>query len=118
MDYKEFFESTLMESKLIDSFKKFMKEFENACDKFDDYGAGDSEPRYVFKSLILKALKGKFPSEKPDAEYWQLFTDSFKKSELTKASNALNKPLYKAFTFIKKLDDNQKSELIDYMEDY
>ena len=48
--------------------------FEAVCDKYAHVGAADTEPDWVFQSLLWDAAAGEQPEIPNDARGWQLYT--------------------------------------------
>ncbi len=65
----------------MEELETALKEIDAAMSKYSDYGACDSEPVYVVRRILEKALKGKPVTVPRTGNGWQLYSCSMDCSE-------------------------------------
>lgn len=90
--------------------REAFREFDQVASKYSDYGACDSEPRYVMRR-VLRVHLGLEESKRPDwwpttGEDWQLYTSNM---PCGKAARGLSSGLKKLFKKLKKLYFNAEA---------
>jgi hypothetical protein len=80
-------------------FADAVREFEAVQDKYDDFGAADTEPRYEFYALIRNFYRGRDPKVPTTIDGWQLYRpEDGGKPGAGKAARALAAAARKAMT--------------------
>ena len=69
----------------LEPIKAWIKEFENAQQKYRSFGASDTEPDGIFQSLLDKAVHGKNPNVPLTGNDWELYASSMDCAEAAKA---------------------------------
>jgi len=91
--------------------KEVIKEFEEVQESLRDFGAGDTEPDWVFHNVIRCAVQGKdFPANEP--EYWELFETE---EGWTEAARMMTTAAEKVYNFVR---EEAKIADIEYLRSY
>jgi hypothetical protein len=98
----------------VDEIKLAVREFEDLQDKFDDFGAADTEPETVFQLVLKRAFQGKDYLPK-DARSWQLYADS---PGVDAAAKALTLAADKIRKMIQKTTIGEAARLEEHLVDY
>ena len=92
-----------------------LREFAKAQVKYSSYGACDSEPHWLFKSILNRAVNAK-PARIPNSgEGWELYSSSMDCSE---AAKALTDAASKAVNLIENAPMKNMSEVRSIVEGY
>jgi len=90
-----------------------IKAFQDAQDKYSEYGAYDTEPRCVFADLLENAVEGREVIVPRSGDGWQLYTASMKCGI---AARGLHSAAKKAVDAIKGAPVNSLGELKKVVE--
>ncbi|CAB4169285.1 hypothetical protein UFOVP898_64 [uncultured Caudovirales phage] len=78
------------------TFNQLVKEFMAVCEKRRNYGAVDTEPQEVFRTLIRRVIRGYLFTMPTTAEDWQLYSSTMSCEEVAKEMTAAALPCVEA----------------------
>lgn len=88
--------------------KKAVSEFFALMERFEDFGAWDTEPRWIFTRFVGSLIHGDDVSVPTD---WELYTESM---DCREATTAMTATAWKIADAVRK---NRSPEVIDFLEE-
>jgi hypothetical protein len=106
-------EATTTDHSKVEELKQIVTEMDALMTELSKFGAADSEPDGVFRSLLMKAIRGKDPKVPTTVDGWELY----RMHGAGGAARCLGNKARQAVKFINELSVKDAGPVEKYLSD-